>query len=135
MGIIFDLSLLLRLEKTGPEIARVIKGREGEPFGISVVTVAELLHAVERAPSDASQRLRQAWVERIIDHIPLYPFDAEAARVYARIWSQLIHQGVAAGAHDLMVAATCISLGFTLLTSEVRDYGKVEGLRLEEFVA
>jgi predicted nucleic acid-binding protein len=57
------------------------------------------------------------------------------ARIYARIWAQLIKKGVVVGAHDLMIASTCLSLGFSVLTAENRDYKKIEGLSVEEFPA
>jgi predicted nucleic acid-binding protein len=36
------------------------------------------------------------------------------------------------GSHDLMIAATCISLGFSVLTYDLRDYGRIEGLTIEK---
>lgn len=133
MGIIFDTSTLIGLERTSLSLEKLVKGRESEPFGISMISVSELLHAVQRADSEARRELRQAFVEKILEIFPLYPFDLSASRVYARLWGQFIKKGVVVGAHDLMIASTCLSLGFSVLTAEIRDYRKIEGLRIEEF--
>jgi predicted nucleic acid-binding protein len=135
MGIIFDTSILIGLERTSSSIEKFVKGRESEPLGISMISVSELLHAVHRADSEARRELRGAFVEKILETFPLYPFDLSASRVYARLWAQFIKRGVVVGTHDLMIASTCLSLGFSVLTAEIRDYRKIEGLRIEELLA
>lgn len=52
MGVIFDTSVLIPLERGLNGLDALIEGRESEPFGISVVTVSELLHGVHRADSE-----------------------------------------------------------------------------------
>jgi tRNA(fMet)-specific endonuclease VapC len=133
MGIIFDTSILIGLERTSSSLEKFIKGREGEPFGISVISAPELLHAVHRADSEARREQQEAYVEKILGIFPVFPFDLSASRVYARLWAQFIKKGVVVGTHDLMVASTCLALGFSVLTAEIRDYRKIEGLRIEEF--
>lgn len=135
MGVIFDTSIIAGLERTSSSIEKFIKGRENEPFGISMITVSELLHAVHRADSESKRQQREAFVEKIIELFPVYSFDSNASRVYARIWAQLIKKGIVVGAHDLMIASTCLSLGFSVLTAEIRDYRKIEGFKIEEFPA
>ena len=133
MGIIFDTSILIGLERTSSSLEKFIKGRESEPFGISLISASELLHAVHRADSEARHGQREAFVEKILEIFPLYPFDLNASRVYARLWAQFIKKGVVVGTHDLMIASTCLVLDFSVLTAEIRDYRKIEGLRIEEF--
>jgi len=133
MGVIFDTSVLIAIERSLHHIEKIINGREEEPFGISVITVSELLHGVHRADSEKRQLKREAYVEKVIELFPIYPFDLSAARIYARIWAQLAKKGVAIGSHDLMIASTCISLGFSVITSDIRDYGKIEGLTIEKY--
>ena len=133
MGIIFDTSVLIAIERSPHQIEKVIDGREEEPFGISVITVSELLHGVHRADSEKRRLKREAFVEKIIEIFPIYPFDLSVARIYARIWAHMAKKGISIGAHDLIIASTCISLGFSVLTSDIRDYGKIEGLTIEKY--
>ena len=131
MGVILDSSEIITLERNRGMVESLIIGREDEPFGISVVTVAELLHGVERADNETRRLRRQAFVEKVIEMLPIFPFDVSAARIYARIWASLVQHGFTVGAHDLIIAATAISLDYTVITSNRRDFEKIEGLRLE----
>lgn len=133
MGVIFDTSVLVFLERGSQGLEAISKGREEEPFGISVVTVSELLHGVHRADAEKRRLKRSAFVEKIIQSFPVYPFDLNAARIYARIWANLVKKGTMIGAHDLMIASTAIALGFSVVTSDVRDYARVQELSLERF--
>jgi tRNA(fMet)-specific endonuclease VapC len=130
MGIIFDTSVLIGLERASSRLDKFIAGREGEPFGISAITVSELLHGVHRADSAKRRIVREAFVEKIIEVFPVFPFDLNAARIYAAVWAGLAKRGKAVGAHDLMIASTCISLGFSLATLDLGDYTLIEGLNI-----
>jgi tRNA(fMet)-specific endonuclease VapC len=131
MGVIFDSTEIITLERNRDAVEQLIIGREEEEFGISVVTVAELLHGVERAESEARRLKRQAFVEKVIEIFPVFPFDTSVARIYARIWATLAQKGYTVGAHDLIIAATAVSLDYTVITANKRHFALIEGLRLE----
>ncbi len=133
MGVIFDTSEIINIERDNRSVDEIIRGREDEPFGISVITVAELLHGVERADTQARKIKRQAFVEKIIEQFPVFPFDITVARIYARLWASLAAQGIVVGSHDLIIAATALSMDYTIITANMRDYGKIEGLSIEKF--
>jgi tRNA(fMet)-specific endonuclease VapC len=134
MGIMFDTSVLIALERGAHGLEKLAAGRENEPFGISVVTVSELLHGVYRADSEKRRLTRGAFVEKIIQTFPLYPFDLSAARIYAQLWANLAKKGVTIGAHDLMIASTAIALGFSVVTADMRDFSKIKEVSVEKFV-
>jgi tRNA(fMet)-specific endonuclease VapC len=131
MGVIFDTSVLIALERGALDPDRLVHGREQEPFGISVISAAELLHGVHRADTQKRRIKRASYVEKVLEHYALYPFDLGAARIYAELWANLQKKGVRIGAHDLMIAATAISLGWSVATLDLRDYRRIEGLTLE----
>lgn len=133
MGVIFDTSVLIAIERGSLDIEGLVKGKENEAFGISAITVSELLHGVHRADSEKRRLKREAYVEKVIETFPIYTFDLSAARIYARIWVYLTKKGVTIGAHDLMIASTAISFGFSVMTLDIRDYIKIKGLKVEEF--
>jgi predicted nucleic acid-binding protein len=133
MGVIFDTSEIIILERDNRTVGEIIHGREDEPFGISVITVAELLHGVERADTQARKIKRQTFVEKVIEFFPVFPFETTIARIYARLWALLAAQGIVVGSHDLMIAATALSMDYTIITANMRDFGKIEGLKVEKF--
>lgn len=133
MGVIVDTSVLVSFERGDQALEKLVAGREHEPFGISVVTVSELLHGVHRADSEKRRLKRSAFVEKVIQTFPLYPFDLSVARMYAKVWANLAKKGVTIGAHDLMIASTALALGFSIVTSDMRDYGKIREVSVEKF--
>ncbi|GFP23327.1 tRNA(fMet)-specific endonuclease VapC [Candidatus Hakubella thermalkaliphila] len=131
MGVICDTSLLIAAERGLLDVDDFVRGREEEPFGISVITVSELLHGVHRADTEKRRLKREAYVEKVIETFPIYLFDTATARIYARIWANLVRKGIQVGAHDLIIASTAIALGFSVATFDLRDYGKIEELTVE----
>ncbi|MCX5819277.1 MAG: type II toxin-antitoxin system VapC family toxin [Deltaproteobacteria bacterium] len=132
MGIILDTSVIVAVERAHESLNALITGREEEPFGISVVTAAELLHGVERADTEARKLRRQAFVEKVIESFPIFPFDLMIGRIYARIWAAVARNGWTVGAHDLIIAATAISLDYSVATVNSRDFEKIPGVKVEK---
>jgi tRNA(fMet)-specific endonuclease VapC len=132
MGIIFDTSLIIGIERSRKSLDALIAGREEEPFGISVITAAELLHGVERADTEERKLRRQAFVEKVIESFPVFPFDLMISRIYARIWAAVAQKEWTVGAHDLIIAATAIALDYTVVTANIRDFEKIPGIKMEK---
>lgn len=134
MGIIFDTSIIIPIEKLSSEqtIDELISERQSDLFGISVITVSELLHGIHRANTEIRKIKRQAFVDKILDFFPIYNFDSNMAKIYASIWANIIRKGDYLGAHDLIIASTAISLGFSVATLNIKDFKKVEGLTIEK---
>lgn len=131
MGVIFDTSVLIEAERGNLDVAEFAKGREKEPFGLSVISVAELLHGVHRADTEKRRLNRSAYVEKVIELFPIYPFETNTARIYAQLWAGLMKQGIQIGAHDLIIGSTALALGFSVATFNKRHFDKIEGLKLE----
>ena len=131
MGIILDTSIIIEAEKDRFDIEKFVNGREEEPFGLSVISVAELLHSVHRANTRPGRLGRSAFVERVIDLFMVYPFDITSARIYADIWANLQKKGTLIGAHDLMIGSTALALGFSVASFNTRHFDRIEGLKLE----
>jgi tRNA(fMet)-specific endonuclease VapC len=131
VGIILDTSILIEAERRRLNVDTLVRGREEEPFGLSVITVSELLHGVHRADSRKRRLKRSAYVEKVIELFPVYPFDVAPARIYAEIWANLLGKGFQVGAHDLLIASTALSLCFSVATFNKRHFDKIEGLELQ----
>ena len=125
-----DTSVLIAAERHDTALSHLVRDRETEPFGLSVI-VSELLHGVYRALSEKTRLKREAFVESVITAFPVYPFDLTSSRIYARIWATLVKKGIRVGAHDLIIASTAIALGFSVATFDLRDYKKIPELVIE----
>jgi tRNA(fMet)-specific endonuclease VapC len=131
MGVILDTSILIEAERRPSEIERFAEGREEEVFGLSVISISELLHGVHRADSMKRRLKRSAYVEKAIELFTIYPFETSAARIYAELWADLTRKGFQIGAHDLIIGSTALSLGFSVATCNKRHFERIEGLKLE----
>ena len=131
MGIILDTSVLIEAERQEVVIDKFTENREEEIFGLSVITVAELLHGVHRADSTKRRLKRSAYVEKVIELFPIYHFEISIARIYAELWSDLSRKGIQIGTHDLIIGSTALSLGFSVATYNLRHFERIEGLKIE----
>lgn len=131
MGVILDTSVLIEAERRESEIQQFAESREEEVFGLSVISVAELLHGVHRADSTTRRLKRSAYVEKVIELFPIYNFEISIARIYAELWSDLSKRGFQIGAHDLIIGSTALSLGFSVATYNKRHFERIEGLKIE----
>ena len=131
MGVILDTSVLIEAERRESEIQQFAERREEEVFGLSVISVAELLHGVHRADSIKRRLKRSAYVEKVIELFPIYNFEISIARIYAELWSDMSKRGIQIGAHDLIIGSTALSLGFSVVTFNKRHFERIEGLKIE----
>ena len=99
--------------------------------GVSSVTVAELSF-------DARKSRRPLQNERALEQflLPLEvaDFDRAAAIAYGSIRANLEKQGRPIGSLDTLIAAHAVSLGVTLVTNNGREFGRVPGLNLDNWV-
>lgn len=135
MGFLIDTNIFIKWERHDPVIEGFFMEMEAEGkaeyYGLSVITEAELLHAVHRANTEQKRKNREAFVESIFKQFTLYPFDSEAARVYAETWAKLQKEGVNIGMHDMQIAATAISEDLTILTSDKKDFSRIPDLQVK----
>jgi predicted nucleic acid-binding protein len=86
---------------------------------------------VHRASTPEIRFRRDRFVEAILDRFPIVEFGLEAARVHARLWAELASGGHSVGAHDLLIAATAISIDYQVATTNARDFQRVPGLQVQ----
>jgi len=133
MGVLIDSSVLIDFERARIDPAPHVQDREDEEFFISVITVSELLHGVWSATNRAIRSRRSAFVEAILERFPVLAIDLPTSRIHSQIWSDLEARGIMIGLHDCWLAATCIANDHSLVTSNLRDFKRIPGLRLESW--
>lgn len=98
---------------------------------ISVVTYAELQYGVERS---SSKKMNQAIIKDFISHLTVLSWDMNAASQYGKIRSNLEKEGTPIGNMDLLIAAHALSQQCTLVSNNLREFKRVEGLICENWV-
>lgn len=100
-------------------------------MAMAAITAAELLHGVHRLRVSKRKSRAEAMVETLLSAIPIVPFDLVCARTHARLGAALARRGITVGTHDLMIGATAIARGFSVLTRDRRSFPRIPVLEVE----
>lgn len=98
---------------------------------ISSMTFAELMHGVEKS---THQKRNKAALEEFVLPLDIMPFDAKAACRYGEIRVKLEKNGNLIGPLDLIIASHALCLNAILVTNNTKEFSRVPGLKLENWV-
>ena len=129
--ILLDTNICIHVINVRPPavLARFRQHRMGE-IGVCSVVAAELAYGVA---TSGSERNRQA-LEMFLAPLEILSFDEAALWVYGSLRAELERKGTPIGAHDMMIAAHALSQQSTLVTNNTREFARVPGLALENWV-
>ena len=113
-------------------LAALLDTTQGEDFALAAITAAELFIGIERADSPQRRLGREQVVGSLLAALPVLPFDLPTARVHARLWATLLAAGQIIGPYDLLIAATALAGGHSLLTDNLREFRRVPGLDVQQ---
>ncbi len=130
--ILLDTNICIHLINMKPPavLARFRQYRMGE-IGLCSVVAAELALGVAKSQS---ARNRQA-LEMFLAPLTILPFDAAAVWIYGDLRADLERRGTPIGSFDTLIAAHALSQQALLVTNNTREFAKVPGLQLDNWVA
>lgn len=103
----------------------------GEPnICTSIIVAAELRYGTTKK---ASPRL-STQVDAVLGAFDILPLDSPADEIYGSIRTQLELDGTPIGGNDLLIAAQTMALDHTLVTDNEKEFGRVAGLRIENWL-
>ena len=120
------------IKKHPPEVLARFQQIQLKQLHIPTITLFELYYGIEK---NNSQQRNLAALENFIAPLTVVDFTLEAAKKAAKIRNNLQKQGTPIGAYDVQIAAIALSLNMTLLTNNTREFERVKGLKLENWVA
>ncbi len=131
MELMLDTNVCIYLIKEHPPsvVERFATHAVGD-IGISVMTLAELEYGVSKSRRPA--RNREA-LDQFISPLEVAPFDRQATAAYGKLRTTLEKKGRTIGSMDLLIAAHALSLDVRLITRNIREFGTVPGLRVEDW--
>jgi tRNA(fMet)-specific endonuclease VapC len=101
-----------------------------EEIAVCSVVKAELFYgAMKSANPERNFALQQAFLDQFIS----LPFDDLAATTFGTVRAQLETRGTPIGAYDLQIAAIALANNLTLITHNTREFGRVDGLQIEDW--
>ena len=138
MGLILDTSVIVKAERRGHSVAEIlaqIREKYGEnEIGVSVVTIAELTHGIQRSKREAQRQRSQAFVDDVLATFTVYPVTVEIAQRVGVISGLAAEQRITLPFEDLLIGATALHLGFELSTHNARHFEGDSGSHLERAV-
>jgi len=134
VGLILDSSVVIAAERQGHTVRQILERFKtdcGEiEIGLSVVTVVELTHGIQRAKLEERRQRRQAFVDELIRDVPVHPITVETAKLAGRIEGEQAEQGITISFEDLLIGATALQLGFSVATGNVRHFQNIPNLNV-----
>jgi tRNA(fMet)-specific endonuclease VapC len=117
------------IRESSASLRRRLRRLEAPKVRLTVVTEMEVRSGVARNP-----KLRIAeLVEEFLAGIAILPLDSAVARTFAQVRADLAARGTPIGPLDLMIGSHTLSIGATLVTNNVKELGRIEGLRVRDW--
>ncbi|EUB76976.1 UPF0129 protein [Pseudomonas sp. GM41(2012)] len=126
-----DTNICIFTIKNKPQIVREAFNLHDGQLCISAVTLMELIYGAEKS---ATPEKNLAVVESFAARLEVLPFDNEAAAHTGMIRSELARAGTPIGPYDYMIAGHARSRGLIVVTNNLREFERVPGLRVEDWV-
>ena len=134
MGVILDSSAIIRAERkqqTELQMLRELGELTGyQELGLSSIGVTECLHAIYRAKDPIIRARRQSFLDQLLQDLPVYDYTLATARLAGRIGGEQAERGLTVPFSDLLIGATAMELGFSILTTNLRHFSLIPGLQV-----
>lgn len=126
-----DTNIVIYILRKKPE--EIIQPLElhADQLCISSVTLMELFYGIERSSYKATNRIA---VEGFTARVSVVPYANEAAMYTAQIMGDLASKGTPIGPYDAMIAGAARAQGFVLVTNNTREFERVDGLRVDNWL-
>ncbi len=102
-----------------------------EHLCISSVVLAELYYGAARHPKSVIIRKE---IDDFVSRLVVFAWDEHAANHYGAIRAALEKAGTPVGAMDMLIAAHALSMGATLVTNNLREFERINGLLVQNWV-
>ena len=113
-----------------PQVVTRIQGSSPDDLCVTSVVVAELRYGADHS---ARRRTNHARIDALLDEIECLDFDLRAAAAYGRVRARLEEAGTPIGPNDMLIAAQALSRGLSVVTDNVGEFGRVKGLKVENW--
>jgi tRNA(fMet)-specific endonuclease VapC len=128
---LLDTNIVIYTMKNRPQrVKRRFQQHHGQ-MGISTVTIGELVFGAEHS-QQAERNL--ADLEALAARLEVLPFDNQAAYHFGQIRAALYRKGQPIGPYDMMIAGQARAAGLKLVTNNVKEFKRVQGLLLENWI-
>ena len=130
MRFLVDTNICIYALKQNPVVLRHLLAQTRTDVVLSVITEAELRAGAAKSTSPV-KTLRL--LENFLQPVTVLEFTSEDATAYANVRAKLERAGTPIGPLDTLIAAQAVGRRLTLVSNNEREFGRVAGLRLENW--
>jgi len=134
MGLILDSSVIIAAERRGDTVEQfiehVVNATGDQDAALSAVGLTELIHGLYRAKTPAIRLRRESFLNELLVVLTVYPYTKETALLAGKLDGEQQSKGVIIPFGDLLIGATALSLGYSVLTVNLRDFRRIPGLSI-----
>ena len=132
MGIILDSSIVISAERRGDTVTQLLRNIVGvigdQEVALSAVGLMELIHGIYRASTPQRRTARELFINELINDVDVYSFTKDTALLAGKIDGEQQAKGVVIPFADLLIGATALLLGYSVVTVNERDFNRIPGL-------
>jgi tRNA(fMet)-specific endonuclease VapC len=136
VGIILDSSIVISAERRGSTVVQLLRDiatlTGDQEVGLSAVGLTELVHGIYRANTPERRKMRELFINELISFVGISPFTREAALIAGKIDGEQQAKGIVIPFTDLLIGATALSLGYSVITTNPRDFSRIPGLSVTQ---
>ena len=132
MGLILDSSVIIDAERREDTveklIERIVRSTGDQEAALGAVGLTEIVHGVYRASTPVIRSRRETFLHELLADITVYPFTKETAVLAGKVDGEQRSKGVVIPFADLLIGATALLLGYSVLTVNIRHFRQIPGL-------
>ena len=137
MGLILDSSVVIAAERRGDTveqlIEKIVKATGDQDAALSAIGLTELIHDIYRAQTPEIRLRRESFLNELLADLTVYPYTKETALLAGKLDGEQQSRGVVIPFGDLLIGATALSLGYAVLTGNLRDFRRIPNLTITQF--
>jgi len=128
-----DTNILIAITKANLAVRTRLAQHADHTILLSSVVLAEIEFGIAKSASTKREYNRRVF-EELSKTFKIVPFSPQAARHYGELRAFLEKQGTPISSNDTMIAAEALAQGATLITDNLREFSRVPGLRVENWL-
>lgn len=122
-------TIIFLLDRGNPKIVDKLRSCSPKNIKVPSMVMAELFTGAYKSVNESKLDI----VTKFLAPYEIIPFDEDASLLYGKLRAELEKKGKKIGPNDLIIASTVLSRGGILITNNVREFERVEGLRIEDW--
>jgi tRNA(fMet)-specific endonuclease VapC len=116
-----------RVDRVEQLIEKIVKATGDQEAALSAIGPTELIHGIYRAQTPEIRLRRESFLNELLADLTVYPYTKETALLAGKSREQQ-SRGVVIPFGDLLIGATALSLGYKVLTGNLRDFQRIPSL-------